>query len=203
MEKSNIRFYFVSLILIFTNTLTHMKTFDQVYTENYAVILNYVSFKVQNKAVAEDITSDVFIKAMQYYKSFDESKSKVSTWLHNIANTCISDNFRGLSGNHANRMSVVSEFVNEEGVETFSFTADDDTNDLAERNELMSKVAKAFRSLKPKYRKIATLYFLREMQYSEIADICELPLNTVRVMILRSREMLQSELQRQKLEYAI
>lgn len=179
-----------------------MKTFDQVYEENYAQILNYVSFKVRNKAVAEDITSDTFIKAMQYYKSFDESKSKVSTWLHNIANSCISDNFRGKSGNF-HRVSKVSDYINEEGVETFSFIADDDTNDLAERNELLSKVAKAFRTLKPKYRKVATLYFLREMQYSEIAEICEMPLNSVKSMILRSREMLQAELQRQKLEYAI
>jgi len=179
-----------------------MKTFEQVYTENYTLILNYVSFKVQNNAVAEDITSDTFIKAMQYYKTFDESKSKVATWLHNIANTCIVDFFRGKNGNFQ-KVGKVSDFVNEEGIETFGFVTDVDTNDLAERNELMSKVAKAFRSLKPKYRKIATLYFLREMQYAEIAEICELPLNTVKVMIMRSREMLQSELQRQKLEYAI
>ena len=56
------------------------------------------------------------------------------------------------------------------------------------------KIVKAFENLKPNYRKIAELYFIEDKQYNEIADICNIPLGTVKGMISRCREMLQSEL---------
>jgi RNA polymerase sigma-70 factor (ECF subfamily) len=171
-----------------------MKTFEQIYREQYSAVLNYVSFKVHDKALAEDITSDTFLKALQYFPSFDESKSNITTWLRNITNTCITDNYRGLTGNHANRMVAVSEFVNDEGMETFNFLAPEEANQLAETNEFNGRIAKAFRQLKPKYRKVAVLYFLRDMEYNKIAEICDIPMGSVKGMISRVRATLQTEL---------
>jgi DNA-directed RNA polymerase specialized sigma24 family protein len=35
---------------------------------------------------------------------------------------------------------------------------------------------------------------MREKKYEEIATICNVPMNTVKVMIMRCREMLQAQL---------
>ena len=180
-----------------------MPTWEELYVKHYSEILNYINFKIGNLHNAEDIASTVFLKVNDYLSTFDAEKSSVTTWLRNIANTCIVDYFRGKNGNFVNRVNKVSDFVTDEGKEIFQFHADDNTETLAERNEFKSRLAKSFAKMKPKYRRIATLYFLREKEYSEIAEICQVPMGTVKGMINRCREKLQNELQGIKGEYYV
>jgi len=49
-------------------------------------------------------------------------------------------------------------------------------------------------TLKPKYQRIAELYFLQDKPYNEVAELLEIPLGTVKGMINRVRTMLQAEL---------
>lgn len=168
---------------------------EQIYKENYNDILNYIYFKVHNKTIAEDIASDVFYKVLNTsLPTFNEEKSKITTWLHKVAISCIQDFYRGETGHNANKMVAVSEFVNDEGKEVFQFLAPEEANQLAETNEFSSRIAIAFRGLNPKYRKVAILFFLRDKEYSDIAEICEIPMGSVKGMISRIRERLQTEL---------
>ena len=57
----------------------------------------------------------------------------------------------------------------------------------------------AFDKIKPTYREVAIEHFIYEQNYNEIAEKLDIPLNTVKVAILRAREVLQGAL---KYEYA-
>jgi len=178
-----------------------LKRFNEIYNKHFNEILNYIKFKIKSVEDAEEIAIDTFEKVCRYMNTFDESKSKFSTWLRNVANTCISDHFRV---DHTDNEISVSDFADaESGRELFSFVADEDSDKLVESHDFQKKIAKVFGKLKPKYRRVATLYFLREKEYNEIAEICEIPMGSVKGMISRCREMLKAELQREKLEYAI
>jgi len=173
-------------------TADKLDRFNQIYAKHFNEIQNYIKFKVNCVEDAEEICIDTFEKVCRYMDSFDESKSKLTTWLRNVANTCISDHYRV---DHSDREICTSDFADEEsGLERFQFVASEETDSLAESHEFQTKIAKAFRNLKPKYRKIATLYFLREKEYKEIAEICEIPMGSVKGMISRCRAMLQLEL---------
>jgi len=165
--------------------------FNRMYADNKESVFNYINWKINNIHNAEDLTIEVFRKA---HKTYDVNKVKgeLSTWLRTICNTVIIDFFRT---DHSDKYQAVSDFVNAEGDETFQFASDSsaDTNML--NDELRAKLAGAFRSLKPKYRKIAMLYFVKEKKYDEIAEMCNVPMGTVKGMINRSREMLQAQLQ--------
>jgi len=172
--------------------VTDAERFNSIYAKHFNEILNYIKFKVNCVEDAEEICIDTFEKVCRYMNSFDESKSKLTTWLRNVANTCISDHYRV---DHTDREICTSDFADAEtGKELFTFKATEQADSLAISNEFQHKVAKAFRSLKPKYRKVATLYFLREREYKEIAEICEIPMGSVKGMISRCRGMLQAEL---------
>jgi len=182
-------------------TSDELQRFNQIYTKHFNEILTYIKFKVNCLEDAEEICIDAFEKVCRYLNSFDAEKSKLTTWLRNIANTCISDHYRV---DHTDNEICTSDFKDaESGRELFSFVADDETENFAESNEFHTNIAKVFNNLKPKYRKVATLYFLKEKEYSEIAEICEIPMGSVKGMISRCRAMLQKELQNMKLEYAI
>lgn len=173
-------------------TVSESERFNAMFAKHFNEILNYIKFKVNCVEDAEEICIDTFEKACRYMNSYDASKSKITTWLRNIANTCISDHYRV---DHTDNEICTSDFADaESGKELFSFIADDEADSLAISNDFQSKIAKAFRTLKPKYRKIATLYFLREKEYAEIAEICQVPMGTVKGMISRCRAMLQMEL---------
>ena len=54
-------------------------------------------------------------------------------------------------------------------------------------------IERAMAQLKPKYQKIAEMYFILDKPYSEIADLLELPLGSVKGAINRIRAMLTSQ----------
>ncbi len=60
--------------------------------------------------------------------------------------------------------------------------------------ELKKRINRAFNTLKPNYKRIAELFFLDGKKYHEIAEICQIPMGSVKGMINRARTLLQMEL---------
>jgi RNA polymerase sigma-70 factor (ECF subfamily) len=174
-----------------------MKTIDfkAMYNENYTIVLNYINSKIHNLEVAQEITNDVFIRVNKHLVNFNPELSSFKTWVRTITNNCIIGFYR--QNKNAGLKVNVSNFVDDEGKEFFQFV-DESNGSYSDSNldnvELSESILKAFRTLKPNYRKIAVLFFLRQKQYDEIAEICNVPIGTVKGMIARSREMLQGNL---------
>jgi len=173
-----------------------MQNFNQIYADNYKTVLQYVNFKVGNYHDAEDITSEVFTKAFRFLNTYDAEKSAMSTWLQNIANNAIIDHFRKSEIKVKGITTSVSDFLDEKGNEIvwIADTSKSYADDKVETADLKESIAKAFNSLKPKYQRIATLFFMEQKEYKEIAEICNVPMGTVKGMISRVREKLQAEL---------
>jgi len=171
-----------------------MKDIEIIYRENHVAVLNYINWKINNIEDSEEIANDVFIKVNNNLNNYDANKSAFGTWLRTITNNSIIDYYR--KNAKESKVQKVSDFVNADGDETFQFIADrqSEAGYQLENDELSQKLLKAFRSLKPKYRKIALLYFMKDKQYNEIAEICQIPMGTVKGHIFRIREMLQAEL---------
>ena len=54
-------------------------------------IYAYVAYRVGDGADAEDVTSDVFERALRYRKSYDPSRGEPLAWLIGIARRCLDD----------------------------------------------------------------------------------------------------------------
>jgi len=175
------------------------KEFNAMYLDNKDEVFSYINWKVGNIHNAEDLTADVFNKAYRLIYTdkiehrFNPAKSNIKTWLRTIANCAIIDNSRT---DINKRFQCVSDFVNSEGDETFQFVASKTANaDFElENNILKERLSSAFANLKPKYKRIAEIYFLQEKNYNEIVEILNVPIGTVKGMINRVREMLQGDL---------
>jgi RNA polymerase sigma-70 factor (ECF subfamily) len=172
----------------------NVETFEQVYNKFYNPILWYVKTKVKNTMDAEDITTNVFVKLHKHFDNYDVYKAQIFTWLRTIAQNTIIDFYR--TDKSSNYMNVDS-FVDDEGKEFFQFVASEtyETENIMDNNDLKLAINNAFANLKPKYKRIAELYFLDDKQYNEIAEICNVPMGTVKGMINRCREMLKTQLQ--------
>lgn len=135
---------------------------------------------VHNRADAEDIVQEAFVKAYASLSSFDPTKARFSTWLYKIATNLAIDFLR-----RQKRRVDVQDI--EEIAETTmpSFMEDE------ERQAVRRAVSGL---MPPHYRTVIEQYYWQGKSYQEIADAQGVPLNTVRTWLKRAKEQLQEEL---------
>jgi len=170
-------------------------TFNDIYNKYYKKFYRYVLLKVKKTEIAEEINQEIFVKLYKNFDNYDVYRAKLLTWLYTIANNLIIDFYRT---NHSNIYINTSNFIDDEtGREIYQFVAPNtfENDNILENKELKAKIENAFSELKPKYKKIANLYFIEGKSYNEIVDICNIPIGTVKGMISRCRGMLQNKLQ--------
>ena len=176
------------------------KEFTKVYNDYKPIVMKVVKMRIKCDALAEDITADVFERVFKHLNTYDISKAKFNTWIITITHNAMIDHFRK---EHSTRFVSVDNFVKDgNGTnDTSNFFIEPETTDKEiEAKELKSAIGKVFSTLKPKHREIAVMYFKQNLQYNDIANVLEIPLNSVKATIFRIREVLQSEL---KNEYAM
>src|SRR4029078_11095457 len=83
--------------------------FEELYSRYYGRIFAFSYRRVQARELAEDITSDVFMRALGGLQKFTWQGVSFSAWLYRIANNRITDQFR--RGGRSGRVSVAIEDV--------------------------------------------------------------------------------------------
>lgn len=67
---------------------------ETIYIEYKDKVTAYLSGKVGNITVAEELCSDVFVKVAAALDRFDSQKASVSTWIYRIAHNTLCDYYR-------------------------------------------------------------------------------------------------------------
>ena len=62
------------------------EAFHELYEHFFKIIYNLLYSKVKNTAIADDITSDVFVKVFENLDKFDNTKAAFATWISRIMN---------------------------------------------------------------------------------------------------------------------
>ena len=70
--------------------------FDAWYREHQSAVYRYVRFRVATREAAEDVTSQVFMKALRSLHRYDERRAAPRTWLLRIARNAVTDHLRAL-----------------------------------------------------------------------------------------------------------
>ena len=61
------------------------EVFADFYSQYLPKVFRYISYKVSDTHLAEDLTSTVFEKALTKFKSYQSEKAAFSTWIFRIA----------------------------------------------------------------------------------------------------------------------
>jgi RNA polymerase sigma factor (sigma-70 family) len=179
---------------------TNDLNFNDVYNEYKTTISAYLRTKVQNENKRDELLAEVFVKLFRHLNTYDVAKGKINTWLFTVVDNMIIDYYRSAEYNKYEMLTAnTSALLNDEGEEAFQFIGEGTASTTMENNELSDKILTAFEQIKPTYKEIAIQFFIHEQKYNEIAIAMSIPLNTVKVAIMRAREVLQNNL---KAEYA-
>ena len=147
--------------------------------ERYHVgLIIYCDQFVHDRAAAEDIAQEAFIKAYQKLSIFNASKARFSTWLYKIGRSTALDYLRSRK-KHVD----IDELPDLEAT----------TGSLSQQQK--SDIREAVTQLEPPiYRSVIEEFYWEGNDYQTIADRHNIPLNTVRTHIRRAKAKLKGVL---------
>ena len=135
--------------------------FENVYEKYFSDVYNFTYSLVLHRERAEDLVSEIFIKAMTHYDSYDPTRASVRTWLTNIARNTIIDEFR--KADKRNHLSLDDE---ENGIDVPY------EEEYAIFNEDMEKeVYKIMAALSPSERELLSMIYFQHMKNDEVAAV--------------------------------
>lgn len=178
-------------------TTNNNLNFNDVYNQFSPMIANFLRTKIKSNEEREDMLAEVHIKLYKHLETYNPTKGQLNTWLFTVVNNMVTDHYRKLANNQEVNDA---DLVNSDGERGYEYEGEGIASDNLENTELHRKIRRAMRDLKPAEKHIAILRFVKDYDYSEIAEILDLPLNSVKVMIMRAKEKLQKNL---KSEYAM
>jgi RNA polymerase sigma factor (sigma-70 family) len=135
----------------------------------------YVAYRLGPGPDAEDVTNDVFERAVRYRESFDPKKGEPVAWLIGIARRCIDDR----------RRAIAAELG---GTEQGEDAADDLDRQVVQRLTLRE----ALGQLDDRSRELLALRYAADLTARDIGLLLGLRTNTVEVSVHRSLERLRS-----------
>lgn len=148
---------------------------------------------LKNKMDADDAVQEVFIKLWNNMGKFNYLAAK--TWLMRTTHNVCIDLIR--KRNSINKHEFT---IDEEIAENFIVSNDQTTPEQNAHFKLMdSKVKEAIKKMPENLRSVFVLYEIQGLKYKEISKALDLPLNTVKVYMLRARKKLQEELKNYEL----
>jgi RNA polymerase sigma-70 factor (ECF subfamily) len=147
-------------------------------------IFNYVFRIVGDRALAEDLTQDVFMRVFQALPKFS-ARSKFTTWLFQVTKNRVLDELRA----RERRPQGVMALEDAPKLEI--------VDPPVERTEAIEAVWRAVRELNPDLKMALLLRDIAGMPYNEIADALEITLATVTWRIFKAREEVQLALARE------
>jgi RNA polymerase sigma-70 factor (ECF subfamily) len=153
---------------------------------------------LKNPEDAADLAQEAFMRLFRALPQYN-GESRFTTWLYRLVVNLGRDELR----RRGRQVPVIPPpVVDEEGQDGMASVADDDRwadPSLAlDSRELRDGVRQALAQLEEHYRLVLTLYYFDDMKYSDIAEVLDIPLNTVKSHIRRGKERLAALLEAQE-----
>lgn len=145
-------------------------TFDHLYEAYYNDVYQYVFYSVNNQAQAEDLTQEVFVRAMLAYARF-RGESSEKTWLFAIARRAVIDWYRKKKREMLFDMTKWKQTPSHERL----------PDELVEARDDIRALYEGIRQLKSSYREVIILRSIQELSIKETADITGWSVTKVKV----------------------
>jgi RNA polymerase sigma-70 factor (ECF subfamily) len=158
------------------------EAFEALFRQFEREVYRWIVRIVREPAAAEDALVEAFWRAFRGHARFDPSRS-FGAWMRRIATNAAIDQL-----NAARRRSWIAVSVGQVPASARATRAGPVTF------ELRDDINRAFATLPPKLRVVATLALIEEVPQTEIADALGVPIGTVKSRLFRATRELRKEL---------
>lgn len=142
---------------------------------------------LKNKMDADDVTQEVMIRIWKNMDNFNILAAK--TWIMKTTNNLCIDYLRKRAVSMGRSLEIDEVFE-----DSYSQNKSSDNPYIITHFRMMaSKVKEAIENLPEKLRSVFVLYEMQGFKYGEIAKTLDMPVNSVKVYLMRARKKLQEE----------
>ncbi|MGV3467241.1 MAG: sigma-70 family RNA polymerase sigma factor [Heyndrickxia sp.] len=158
---------------------------DEIMTRYGQDILRLVYSYVDNKAIAEELTQDIFVKCYKYLHTYN-GKSTLKTWLWRIAINHCKDFLK--SWYNKKVINTGEELLNNK-------PSNEAVEQAVIQKEEEGQLILALMELPIKYREVIYLFYYEDLPIKEIAMMTEVGDNTVKTRLRRAKQLLKERLE--------
>lgn len=155
-----------------------IRALNELYARHGPMLLGYLSARVNNRQLAEEILQDVMLAVWENAASF-EARAKVKTWMLVIARN------RAINATRRKKLPVIN--IND------VFVKSDETGPMeaVERQATQQHVREAIKKLPEGQREVLVLTFYHQLTGVEIAEVLDISEGTVKSRLFRAKENLK------------
>ena len=170
------------------------ESFELLLRRHRAPLVSYLVRMVQDRALAEDLAQDVFLRVYQARERY-QPEARFTTWLYRIATNLALNAIRDRRGE-----AVAAEFVDgEESASTSPLDRVPDSRPTAEQqladSDRQRLIRQAIGALPEKQRVAVILHKYHEVDYRQIAQVLKVSESAVRSLLFRAYESLRLRLE--------
>jgi RNA polymerase sigma-70 factor, ECF subfamily len=166
------------------------ESFGALLDRNRCLVVNYLARMVTNRAIAEELAQDVFIRVYRSRRTYEPS-ARFSTWLYRIATNVALNHFRDEKRAQHNISLDMQDAA-------FLRRATADQTPLVEHQlvqaVMVQQIRRAIRALPPKQRAAVIMHKYEGMDYAQISRVLGCSPSAVKALMFRAYETLRLRL---------
>jgi RNA polymerase sigma-70 factor (ECF subfamily) len=156
-------------------------SFEELAMPHFAKLYNFAHWLTQDRAAAEDLVQETYMKALRGFSSFQQG-TNFRAWMYKILRNTFLTTQSGLKA-----WASVSLDSDDDDKPTEPAASETPESVLLARVQ-QETIQSALESLPVKFREIVLLCDLEEMTYQEIGETLGIPIGTVMSRLSRARK---------------
>jgi len=161
------------------------KDFEKFYNSHIDKVYRFVFFRVNcNKTVAEDLVSEIFMKALENFAVYDITVSR-SAWIMTIAKNHLANHWRD---------QKKTEVLPDDEMTGYDALWLDLSAKMTDKSEKTRELYELLAQLEQTSRQIVTFHYIFGYSYAEIAEILKMTETAVKVAAHRAIKKLSGKI---------
>ena len=149
----------------------NQEAFTYLYDTYFDRIYRYIYVRIRRQAESEDLTQEVFIKALKAIDSYKVGKTPFASWLFRIAHNQVID--------HVRKRSRAQETSLDDAPPTVGW---EDPVTMVEQQFELAELNAAIHELTPAQQEVVSLRFIADLPIAEVARIVGKSEGTVKAL---------------------
>lgn len=173
--------------------LGQAEALDELYQRYHRLVFSLALNIINDRATAEEITLDVFARVWEKAETYRPDQARVSTWLTSITRYRAIDLLRRRDSRPDQRSVSWAEVPTE--------VPSDPGNNPEELTELAIRrqaILAALAELPPEQKEVLALAYFKGYSHSQIAEVLNQPLGTVKTRVRLAMQKLRQSLSEQQ-----
>lgn len=166
------------------------EAFAQIYDKYVEAIYRFVFFKVSSRQDAEDLTSQVFTRTLEYCLKKENRIKSLKAFLYRVARNLVTDFYRSKKRGEV----PLNEEIKSDPEAAVMWQADKGIEERIEGILDAEKVGEALGFLKEEYKDVIIMHYIDELSVREISSAMDKSSGAVRVLLHRAMAALKKVL---------